>query len=118
MASLTVHLVAATDPYEVDTEPVFDARNEQQRAALGVSDPDLSCPAWEAEILEGAVPSSQTLADRLIAAGYTGMLVQSFDVGAGLDDINLVLWKWGASRPSLVVLIDDERRLSRGPELT
>ncbi len=39
--------------YEVDTELVFDAQNERQRAALGVSDPDLSCPAWEAEMLEG-----------------------------------------------------------------
>ena len=104
--------------YEVDTEPVFDAQNEHQRAALGVSDLDLSCPAWEAEMLEGAVPSSQALADRLIAAGYTGLLVRSFAAGAGVDDINLVLWKWGASRPSLVVLIDDERRLSRGSQLT
>ena len=69
-------------------------------------------------MLEGAVPSSQALADRLIAAGYTGLLVRSFAAGAGVDDINLVLWKWGASRPSLVVLIDDERRLARGPRLT
>ena len=101
--------------YEVDTEPVFDAQNEYQRVALGVSDADLSCPYWEAEMLEGAVPSSQALADRLIAAGYAGMLVRSFAVGAGVDDINLVLWKWGASRPSLVVLIDDESRLERRP---
>ena len=101
--------------YEVDTEPVFDARNEYQRTALGVSDLDLSCPAWEAEMLEGAVPSSQALADRLIAAGYTGMLVRSVAVGAGADDINLVLWKWGPNGPGRVVLIDDDRRLSRGP---
>ena len=101
--------------YEVDVEPVFDALDEDQLAALGVSDLDLSCPAWEAEMLEGAVPSSQALADRLIAAGYTGMLVRSFAVGAGADDINLVLWNCGPNGSGRVVLIDDERRLSRGP---
>ena len=101
--------------YEVDVEPVFDALDEDQLAAVGVSDLDLSCPAWEAEMLEGAVPSSQALADRLIAAGYTGMLVRSFAVGAGADDINLVLWNCGPNGSGRVVLIDDERRLSRGP---
>ena len=101
--------------YAVDTEPVFDARNQYQRVALGVSDLDLSCPTWEAEMLTGTVPSSQALADRLILEGYTGMLVRSFAIGAGADDINLVLWKWGANRPSRVVLIDDEGRLAHDP---
>ena len=41
------------------------------------------------------------------------MLVRSFAIGAEADDINLVLWKWGANRPTRVVLIDDEGRLAR-----
>ena len=45
--------------YAVDAEPVFDARNQFQRMALGVSDLAPSCPAWEAEMLEGSAPSSQ-----------------------------------------------------------
>ena len=37
-------------------------------------------------MLDGA----QALADRLIAAGYLGMRVQSFALGARADDLNLV----------------------------
>ena len=78
--------------YEVDADPVFDALYENRRTAMGVNDLELSCPAWEAEMLKGAVRSSQALADRLIAEGYIGMLVRSFAVGAGPGDIVLVLW--------------------------
>ena len=100
--------------YEVDAEPVLDTRDEVERAAFGVGEADLLCPAWEAEMLDGAVPSSHALADRLVAAGQVGMVVQSFAHGAGPDDLNLVLWKWSPERPSRVVLIDDEDRLSSG----
>ena len=100
--------------YEVDAEPVLDTRDEVERAAFGVTDSDLLCPAWEAEMLDGAVPSSQALADRLVAAGQAGMVVRSFAHGAGLEDLNFVLWTWGPERPSRVVLIDDEGRLSGG----
>ena len=98
--------------YEVDVEPVFDSRDAAERSALGVADSELLCETWESEMLKGAVPSSQALADRLIAAGQVGMLVRSFVRGSGPDDFNLVLWKWGPKPPGRVVLIDDEGRLS------
>ena len=98
--------------YEVDSEPVFDTRDDSGRAALDVADSELACPSWEAEMLEGTIPSSQALADRLIEAGYAGMLVRSFAAGTGADEFNLVLWNWGEDPPSRVVLIDDEGRLS------
>ncbi len=98
--------------YEVDAEPVFDALDERECRWLGADDPDLACPAWEAEMLAGSLPASQVLADRLIAAGYAGMRVRSFATGAGGSDLNLVMWKWGEGRPARVVLIDDEGRLS------
>ena len=98
--------------YEVDAEPVFDAADEERRRALDVSDSDLACPAWEAEMLGGAVPASQALAEGLIAAGHVGMRVRSFARGAGADDLNLVMWRWSSDRPARVVLIDDEDRLS------
>ncbi len=65
-------------------------------------------------MLDGPVPPSQALADRLISAGIVGMLAPSFAVGAGPEDLNLVIWKWGFQRPYRVILIDDERRLSTG----
>ena len=98
--------------YEVDAEPVFDALDEECRRDQGVSATDLACPAWEADMLAGRNPASQALADRLIVAGYAGMRVRSFASGAGPDDINLAMWRWGADLPVRVVLIDDESRLS------
>ena len=98
--------------YEVDVEPVFDAEKEEPRRALGVSDFELACPAWEAEMLAAKVPASQAVADRLIAEGYAGIRVRSFAAGTGADDLNLVLWKWGPERPNRIVLIDNEGRLT------
>ena len=98
--------------YEVDAEPVFDALAEESRRNLGVSDADLVCATWEADMLAGAVPASQALADRLIAAGFAGMRVRSFAAGIGTGDVNLVMWRWGARPPARVTLIDDEDRLS------
>ena len=98
--------------YEVDAEPAVDTLDEDQCRALGVDPSDLTCPAWEAEMLAGMVPASQALADRLMASGHAGMRVRSFAAGAGAGDLNLVMWKWGPDRPHRVVLIDDEGRLS------
>ena len=56
----------------------------------------------------GAVPASQALADRLIAAGYAGMQVRSFASGAGPNNVNLVFWRWRDRLPSRVVVIDDQ----------
>ena len=98
--------------YDVDAEPVFDALSEESRQSMDVSHHDLTCPTWEADMLAGAIPASQALADRLIAAGYAGMRVQSFAVGTGAGDTNLVMWRWGPGTPARVVLIDDEGRLS------
>ena len=100
--------------YAIDAEPIFDTLDEERCRALGVSDSDLACPAWEAEMLAGAVPASQALADRLIAAGHAGMRVRSFAAGTRADDLDLVLWTWGDDRPVRVVLIDDDGRLSGG----
>ena len=100
--------------YEVDIEPVVDTLDQVQCRTLRVNASDLACPAWEAAMLAGAVPASQALADRLIAAGYAAMRVKSFAVGATVDDVNLVVWRWGADRPHRIVFIDDEGRLSEG----
>ena len=97
--------------YEVDAEPVFDASDKALCRSLDVSDSDIASPSWRAEMLAGAVSTSQGLADRLIAAGYVGMRVRSFAPATVPDDVNLVLWTWGPERPSRAVLIDEEGRL-------
>ena len=100
--------------YEVDAEPIFDTLDEERCRALGVSDFDLACPTWEAEMRVGVVPASQSLASRLIAAGYAGLRVRSFAAGTSSGDLNLVMWRWSSGRPDRVVLIDDEGRLVGG----
>ena len=55
---------------------------------------------------------SQILAERLIAAGYAGLRVASHVRGAGAEDLNVVLWRWGPDLPARLVLIDDEDRLA------
>ncbi|MCU0895722.1 MAG: RES domain-containing protein [Rhodospirillales bacterium] len=101
--------------YRVDAEPVFDARDRSILAAHGASAVDVECPNWNREMLEGQVPASQRLADRLHAAGFFAMLVPSFARGAGGGDDNLVFWKWGDNLPSRVRVIDDDRRLPSNP---
>ena len=56
---------------EVAAESVFDALDDERRRVLGVLDSHLACPAWEAEMLAGNVPALQSLADRLIAVGWS-----------------------------------------------
>ena len=99
--------------YEVDAEPIFDSLNEEERVTLGVTDADLHCPTWRTEMYRGALPPSQALADRLIAAGYAGIQVRSFAAGAGSDDVNLVFWRWGDRLPCRVAVIDDQGRLPK-----
>ena len=98
--------------YEVDAEPVSHASDEEQRLALGIEEADLACHRWEAEMLAGSIPASQALADRLIAAGYVGMRIRSYAICSSPDDINLIMWKWAASRPTKLTLIDDGRFFS------
>ena len=100
--------------YEIDAEPIFDAVSSRTRMAHAVTDLELDAPGWRLEMLSGAIPASQALADRLIAAGFVGMRVRSFAAGAGPDDVNLVLWRWSDRPPSCVVVIDDEGRLLPG----
>ena len=99
--------------YDVDADPVFDALSQPQRQEHSVTEADLRCPRWKVDMCAGIVPASQALADRLVAAGYVGMRVSSFAPGAEPDDVNLVLWRWSDRRPSRVVLIDDEGRLTK-----
>ena len=101
--------------YEIDAEPIFDALQKDQRDAFRISDSDLGCATWEAEMLAGSIPRSQALAERLITVGCVGMRVPSFAVGASINDLDLVMWRWDRARPTRVVLIDDEGRLPSFP---
>ncbi|KQV70194.1 RES domain-containing protein [Rhizobium sp. Root1220] len=99
--------------YDADIERIFDCRDETALAAHGMQVAALSDTTWRDQMKTEGEATTQGFARRLIADGYSGLLVKSFAPGAIESDLNLVVWTWGNSAPSRLTLIDDENRLSR-----
>lgn len=97
--------------YEAEIERVFDTRDPAALVAQGMDSEVLAGSGWRDEMRTLGQARTQTFARRLADEGYQGLLVRSFARGAGVDDLNLVLFAWGAGPPSRLTLIDDERRL-------
>lgn len=98
--------------YRAEIEAVFDASRAANLAAWNMDEAALADPGWRDEMRMQGAARSQHFARELAADGYNGMMVRSFAKGAGADDTNLVLWRWGDAAPSRLTLIDDEQRLS------
>lgn len=98
--------------YDAEVEIIFDCRDELALEEMGMDAAMLAHDGWREQMRLKGEATTQIFARRLIAAGYSGLLVRSFAKGANKDDLNLVLWRWG-HRPSRLTLIDDENRLSR-----
>lgn len=99
--------------YDADIERVFDCRDAAALLAEGMTMSALADSTWRDQMRSSGEANTQAFARRLAAAGHHGLLVRSFAPGATDDDLNLVLWRWSASAPSRLTLIDDENRLSR-----
>jgi len=99
--------------YEATIENIFDCRDERELQAEGMDAAALAEPTWRDQMKASGEARTQAFAHQLVAKGYHGLLVKSFAPGATIDDLNIVLWKWGNSDPSRLLLIDDESRLSR-----
>jgi RES domain-containing protein len=87
------------------------------RAVADLSEGDpaiLTCRWRQIYKVEGGVPPSWALADRLIAAGAEGALVPSVQHRGGT---NLVLWRWHeagrAGEGAALTLLDPEAALDR-----
>jgi RES domain-containing protein len=98
--------------YAVDCEDVADLTDAATATALAV-DPAALGGAWEDIAARGMEPPSWTLARRLIATGIAAIVVPSFAPGATAVDRNVVFWRWFATPPHQVLVIDDEARLPR-----
>jgi RES domain-containing protein len=98
--------------YEADIERVFDSRDEAALAAENMDAAGLADATWRDQMKANGEARTQAFARRLIGAGYHGLMVRSFAPGTTADDLNLVLWAWGAGPPARLALIDDENRLS------
>lgn len=98
--------------YRAELSEILDLTNPDVRDAAQVTLAQLSC-AWERLAGDRKTVPTWELADRLIAAGCTGVIVPSFASRATADDRNLVLWSWSREAPHRLEVIDDEQRLPR-----
>jgi len=98
--------------YDAEIERVFDTRDAAALAAEDMDDDGLADAGWRDQMKTQGEARTQAFARRLAKAGYQGLLVRSFARGARADDLNLVLFTWGAGPPSRLTLIDDEKRLA------
>jgi RES domain-containing protein len=94
--------------YHVDVDGIFDAIDPAALAIYNMTPEKLAASDWR---LHHPAPT-QTLAATLIAKGHTGLISPSFARGVAPGAQNLILWRWGPDLPTLVTLIDDERRLT------
>jgi RES domain-containing protein len=99
--------------YDADIERVFDSRNDSALRMHEMAAATLSDTTWRDQMKSTGEAKTQAFGRRLFDAGFDALLVRSFAPGATAEDLNLVLWHWGADAPARLVLIDDENRLSR-----
>lgn len=99
--------------YDADIEGVFDSRDDAALKAEGMDAAALADGRWRDQMKATGEAETQAFARRLAAAGYSGLLVNSFAPGATMGDLKLVLWKWSTTAPCRLTLIDDENRLSQ-----
>ena len=108
-ARVTLVAVAA------DLEPLFDGRDVDALAGFGVGPTDLAIPDWATRQAEAGRAPTQALAERLVEAGFCGMVVPSVAPGARPDAWNTVLWRWRAEPPHRLRVIDEQDRLRHPP---
>ncbi len=79
--------------YEVDCGDILDLTDA---AILRLHEIPASVLAsgWKDAATRSEIPPSWGLAGRLVAEGIAGIIVPSFAVGAGSDDVNVVFWTW------------------------
>jgi len=99
--------------YDADIGNVFDSRDDDALEVFGMDAVGLVDTTWRDQMRIRGEARTQAFARKLVEAGYHGLLVRSFAKGATPDDLNLVLWRWGADAPARLTVIDDEGRLSR-----
>lgn len=98
--------------YDVDCEDIVDLSDSAGRDAAGVRLDELSC-SWAEDLRGGREPASHRVVRRLLEGGAAGVLVPSFARGAGAEDRNLVLWRWGPEPPHKVSVYDPSGRLPK-----
>ncbi len=97
--------------YDADIDRIFDARDAAALTGEGMDAKALAGPTWRDRMKRDGEAATQRLARNLAERGFHALIVRSFALGATDHDLNMVLWRWGATGPSRLELIDDEGRL-------
>jgi RES domain-containing protein len=97
--------------YRTAIDTVFDATDPTGLAAYGVTSADLAADDWRDAMQREGIAPTQRLAARLMADGFAAMIVPSFARGAGPEDRNLLIWRWGPDTSTRLSVIDDHDRL-------
>lgn len=97
--------------YRAAIETVFDATDPSGLVAYGATPADLAADDWRDAMRSTGLAPTQRLAARLMADGFAAIIAPSFARGAGAEDRNLVIWRWGAGTPAQLSVIDDDDRL-------
>lgn len=98
--------------YRADIAPVFDGSEAAALADYDIDAAGLAAADWRLSMLNGQLAATQAFAERLIAAGFAGLLVPRFARGAAANALNLVLWRWNTGEDDRLDVVDDEGRLS------
>ncbi len=100
--------------YEINCDDVLDLCQDNPRHIAGITESEMAC-AWELMRTEKQIPPTWQMAERLIQAGYAGLIVPSYAKNAPMAGQNIIFWKWGEVPPHQVKLIDDENRMPKNP---
>jgi len=98
--------------YEVDCSDLVDLTDPKNLDALNIKETDLSC-AWEIIADNKKNPPSWKIAEELINDNVAGIIVPSYARNTPVGGKNIVFWHWEGTTPHKVIVIDDEKRLSK-----
>lgn len=101
--------------YNVDCDDLLNLTDMDQRMFAGISEAEMAC-AWELMVAMGLRPPTWSMADRLIADNYSGILAPSYAKNTPPTAKNMILWNWADLPPHQVILIDDDGRLPKDQE--
>lgn len=94
--------------YDAILTDIFDATDAAALRHHEITAKTLAQDDWRLQMRQSGQSAAQIVAKSLIRAGYAGMLVPSYAIGAAKDARNLVLWRWAQG----LQLVDSEGRLT------